>query len=503
MRVPTGITASMPSPQPMSDSQESGVDAAVIPVGALSALWTAEDLAAAAGGVMTRPFAADGVSIDTRTVAAGDLFVALHGENRDGHLFVAAALGAGAAGALVDRDPPDLAEDAPLLRVKDTLACLTAIGAAARARFAGRLVAVTGSVGKTTTKEMLRRILAAAGPTHAAVASYNNHWGVPLTLARLPREARFCVAEIGMNHPGEIAPLARLAQPHVAVITTIASSHLAHMGSLEATAAEKATILTGLTADGTAVLPADSPYLAILMEAAGTARIIRFGRAAPAEARLLDAVNDAEGVNVSMTLDGKPLRFRLAAPGEHMAMNAVAAIAAAVALGVEPHHASAALDGFTAVSGRGARRRLVLPGGGEALLLDESYNASAAPAIRAALAVLGLQPATRRIAVLGDMLELGGASAAEHEGLAADVAAHADLLFTCGPEMRRLFDAVPAAMRADHTATSADLAPHVLAALRPGDAVLVKGSLGSRMATIVAALPLLHQSGRLETEEAG
>jgi UDP-N-acetylmuramoyl-tripeptide--D-alanyl-D-alanine ligase len=173
-----------------------------------------------------------------------------------------------------------------------------------------------------------------------------------------------------------------------------------------------------------------------------------------------------------------------------------------VALGVEPHQASAALDGFTAVSGRGTRRRIALPGGGEALLLDESYNASA-PSVRAALAVLGLQPATRRIAVLGDMLELGGASAAEHEGLAADVAAHADLLFACGPEMRRLFEAVPAAMRADHTATSADLAPHVVAALRPGDAVLVKGSLGSRMATIVAALPLLHQSGRVETEQAG
>ncbi len=449
---------------------------------------------------MTRPFAADGVSIDTRTVAAGDLFIALHGENRDGHEFVAAALSRGAAGALVDRDPPDLPPDAPLLRVADTLGGLTAIGAAARARFTGRLVAVTGSVGKTTTKEMLRRILAAAGPTHAAVASYNNHWGVPLTLARMPRDAAFCVAEIGMNHPGEIAPLARLAQPHVAVITTIAPVHIGHMGSLEAIAAEKGAVLSGLVPGGTALLPADSPYLAILTAAAGTARILRFGRAAAAEVRLLDAASDADGVNVSMALDGTPLRCRLAAPGAHMAMNAVAAIAAAVALGVAPHHASAALDGFTAVSGRGARRRLALPDGGEALLLDESYNASA-PSIRAALAVLGLQPAARRIAVLGDMLELGDASAAEHEGLAADVVAQADLLFACGPEMRRLYDAVPASMQAGHALTSADLAPHVVAALRPGDAVLVKGSLGSRMANVIAALPLSHQSGSAGTEE--
>jgi UDP-N-acetylmuramoyl-tripeptide--D-alanyl-D-alanine ligase len=459
----------------------------------MSALWTADDLAAAAGGVMTHRFAAAGVSIDTRTVAAGDLFVALHGENRDGHLFVAAALGAGAAGALVDRDPPDLGGDAPLLRVEDTLASLTAIGAAARARFTGRLVAVTGSVGKTTTKEMLRRILEASGTTHAAVASYNNHWGVPLTLARLAADAAFCVAEIGMNHPGEIAPLARLARPHVAVVTNIAPVHIGHMGSLEAIAAEKAAILSGLMAGGTAVLPIDSPHFAVLKAAAGDARIIRFGKAEAAEARLLDAASDADGVNVSMTLSGVPLRFRLRAPGGHMAMNAIAAIAAAVALGVEPHHASAALDGFAAVSGRGARRWLALPDGGEALLLDESYNASA-PSVRAALAVLGLQPATRRVAVLGDMLELGESSIAEHAGLAPDVLAHADLLFTCGPEMRRLFDAVPAAMQAGHAPTSAELAPLVAAALRPGDAILVKGSLGSRMARIIAALPVRSET---------
>jgi UDP-N-acetylmuramoyl-tripeptide--D-alanyl-D-alanine ligase len=460
----------------------------------MTALWTAEELQAATGGTMAHPFAADGVSIDTRTVAKGDLFVALHGENRDGHAFVAAALATGAGGALVDRDPPDVAADMPLLRVRDTLEGLTALGRAARNRFRGKLVAVTGSVGKTTTKEMLRRILAARAPTHAAVASYNNHWGVPLTLARMPRESRFCVSEIGMNHPGEIAPLVALARPHVAVITNVAPVHIGHMGSLAAIAAEKASLLSGLEPGGTAVLPADSGEFAVLAEAAGSHRIISFGKASTAEARLLEETSDAEGASVSMSLGGVPLNFRLAAPGEHMAINAVAAIAAAVAMGVEPHHASAALDGFAAVRGRGARRHLALADG-EALLLDESYNASG-PSVRAALAVLALQPASRRIAVLGDMRELGTASATEHVGLAPDVIAHADLLFACGPEMKRLYEAVPGSKRGGYASDSLALAPLVVAALRAGDAVLVKGSLGSRMAMVINALPV-----RAETEE--
>ncbi|GAB0115881.1 UDP-N-acetylmuramoyl-tripeptide--D-alanyl-D-alanine ligase [Acidisoma sp. C75] len=460
----------------------------------MSALWTAEELAAATGGAMARPFAAEGVSIDTRSIAPGDLFVALHGENRDGHLFVAAALAAGAAGVLVDRPLPELGDEAPLLTVADTLAGLTALGQAARARFGGRLAAITGSVGKTTTKEMLRRILAAAGETHAAVASYNNHWGVPLTLARMPRTAAFCVAEIGMNHPGEIAPLAALARPHVAVITTIAPVHIGHMGSIEAIAAEKAALLGGLEPGGTAILPGDCAEYPILAAAAAGRRILRFGAAAENEARLLGAESDAEGATLSLTLWGLPLTLRLAAPGRHMAMNAVAAIAAAAALGVDPQAAAAALEGFAPVSGRGTRRSLALPGG-EALLLDESYNASG-PSVRAALAVLALQPAARRIAVLGDMRELGAASAAEHLALAPDVMAHADLLFACGAEMQRLYEAVPAVMRAGYAESSAALAPMVAAALRPGDAILVKGSLGSRMSLVINALPL-----RAETEE--
>ena len=222
----------------------------------MTALWTMHDLLEATGGTMPTPFAATGVSIDTRTLQPGDLFVALAGEAGDGHEFVADALAAGAAGAMVHRDVSNAAH---LLQVDDTLAGLHRLGGYARQRFTGRLVAVTGSVGKTTTKEMLRTILARFAPTHAAVASYNNHWGVPLTLARLPLDAEFCVAEIGMNHPGEIAPLARLAQPHVAVITTIEKAHIGYLGTIEAIADEKAAILQGLEPGGVAVLPADSP----------------------------------------------------------------------------------------------------------------------------------------------------------------------------------------------------------------------------------------------------
>ena len=449
----------------------------------MSTLWTQADLSAATGGVAG--FAATGVSIDTRTLRRGDLFVALVGENGDGHAYVAAALAKGAAGALVHRVPEGLPADAPLLRVPDTLAGLQALGAHARARFGGRVVAVTGSVGKTTTKEMLRAILGAAGPTHAAEASYNNHWGVPLTLARLPAAAAFCVCEIGMNHPGEILPLARLAAPHVAVITNIERVHIGHLGSLDAIAAEKAAIRAGLAADGIAVLPADSPVLPILLATpGGSARL--FGMAETADARLLDSVSGPDSNDVTASVRGTLVHFQLGAAGRHMAMNAVAALLAADAVGVDPLYAAAALAGFAPVGGRGARRPIAVAGG-TALLIDESYNASPA-SVRAALSVLALQPAARRIAVLGDMLELGADGPAEHSGLLPTVASAADLLFTCGPLMRGLFESAPPHLRGAHAADSAALAPVVTAALRPGDAVLVKGSLGSRMKCVVSTL---------------
>ena len=457
----------------------------------MTPLWTAADLAAATGGAAG--FAATGISIDSRTLRPGNLFVALVGENGGGHDHVAGALARGALGALVHRVPDGCAADDRLLRVADTLAGLHALGRFARARFAGRVVAVTGSVGKTTTKEMLRAMLAAAGPTHAAEASYNNHWGVPLTLARMPADAAYAVVEIGMNHAGEILPLARLARPHVAVVTAIERVHLGHLGSIEAIADEKLAIRGGLESDGTLVLPADSPLLDRLLGHAGHARVRLFGAAPRADSRLVDSTGGADSNAVTALVGGVRVQFRMAAPGRHMAMDAVAALAAADALGIDIVRAAAALDGFAPVGGRGARRRIAVRGG-EATLLDESYNASAV-AVRAALGVLALQPATRRIVVLGDMLELGDEAAREHAGLVHEVASVADLLFTCGALMRGLHDSVPASIRGTHADDSAALAPAVVAAMRPGDAVLVKGSLGSRMKRVVQALAPAASAG--------
>ncbi len=451
-------------------------------------LWTADALSAATGGVMTVPFHADGVSIDTRTLHPGDLFVALLGGTGDGHAHVAAALAAGAAGCMVasGEGAPD---DARLLVVGDTLDALHALGAAARERFTGSVVAVTGSVGKTTTKEMLRAILGASGRVHAAHASYNNHWGVPLTLARLPEDAEYCVVEIGMNHPGEIAPLSRLAGPDVAVITRVAAAHIGHLGSLDAIADEKLSVLDGVLAGGTAVLPADGAQAARLREAARrfepAVRVTTFGETG--EARLLSCTSDAQGSDVAARIGGTEHRFRVGAPGRHMAENAVAALAAAQAVGADVEAGAAALAGFDAGSGRGARRPVL---GGAATLLDESYNASGA-SVRAALGVLALLPAARRVAVLGDMLELGDHARAEHEGLADAVLASADVVHCCGPMMRHLFDALPSDRQGTHAPDAAALCTIVAHSVRSGDAVLVKGSLGSRMSLVVAALDAL------------
>lgn len=440
-------------------------------------LWTAADLCAATGGTMDVPFDATGVSIDTRTLVPGELFVALDGTT-DGHAHVADALARGAAGVMVHQDTPG-----PALRVTDTFAALQALGAAGRARFTGRMVSVTGSVGKTTTKDMLHQALAAFGPVHAAHASYNNHWGVPLTLARLPPDALFCVTEIGMNHAGEIAPLAALARPDVAVVTAIASNHIGHLGSIEAIADEKGALLA---ASPIGVIPT-GPFQARLA-ARIRGQILTFGsggdvefdgtglwfkQPSPACERALDegsgTTNQPSSPRVSISL-------HLAAPGTHMMSNAAAAAAACIALGLDPTRAAAALDGFAARAGRGAQRDLA-----GITLLDESYNASVA-SIAAALAVLRTMPG-RRVAILGDMLELGTHLTAEHARLIPLVAESADLLYGCGPAMQAVCDARPGSVWA---ASTASLVP--LLALRRGDAVLVKGSLGSRMAVVVQAM---------------
>ncbi|MGH7101889.1 MAG: UDP-N-acetylmuramoyl-tripeptide--D-alanyl-D-alanine ligase [Acetobacteraceae bacterium] len=458
----------------------------------MSLLWSPETLAIAAGGRLpggtaTRPFGANGVSIDSRTLRPGDLFVALEGDHRDGHAFVADALSRGAAGAMVSRVPPGLSPDAPLVMVADTLAALRRLGEFARARSRARVVAVTGSVGKTTTKEMLRLILEAAAPgqVHAARASYNNQWGVALTLAELPEDAAYAVLEMGMNHPGEIAPLATLARPHVAVITAIEKVHIGFLGSLEAIADEKASLLSALQEGGTAILPRDTPFLSRLAARVPSGRrLLTFGTAPLSEIRLIEAEPECGATSILAAVLGRTVRFRLGAVGRHLVLDSLAALGAAAALGLGPEAADALTD-FKALPGRGARRALPLPGG-EALLLDESYNASQA-SVRAALSVLAREPG-RRIAVLGDMLELGDMAAEEHLGLAADLAPSADLVFACGPMMSLLFETLPPGLRGGLAADAERLAPIVAAAIAPGDAILVKGSLGSRMQRVVEAL---------------
>ena len=317
--------------------------------------------------------------------------------------------------------------------------------------------------------------------------------GVPLTLARMPPATSAAIVEIGMNGAGEIAPLARLAAPDVAVITTIAASHIGPLGSIEAIADEKASVAAGLAEDGVLVLPADTVHLDRLRAAAGGRRVVLFGQSAGAEARLVGLRQDQHGSTLSMELMGRAMTVRLGAPGRHVALNALAALAVTAACRRDTARAAAALEAFRPGPGRGAQRRIDVAGG-EALLLDDSYNASSA-SIRAALEVLSLMPARRRLAVLGEMRELGAHAAAEHAGLAGAVESSVDLLFTCGANMRLLREAVAAPLRAAHEDTAEALGPLVLAALRPGDAVLVKGSNASRMRRVVEALELSSAPG--------
>ena len=445
----------------------------------MTTLWAAAELAEALG--VERGWDISGISIDTRTLAPGDLFVALQGE-RDGHDFVAAAFAKGAAAALVSKPLPG-----NVVLVPDTLQALERLGAASRARSAARIVAVTGSVGKTTAKEMLRRMLVGFGTVHAAEASFNNHIGVPLTLARMPKESDFGIFEIGMNHPGEIAPLAALVRPDMAMITCVDRAHLGLMGSEEAIAREKASIFSALVAGGTAVIPGNTNFLALLRSAVPVGcRVMLFDRQPPAEAYVLQRQMWAEGSEITASIAGTEVSILLATPGEHMAMNALAVLSTASAMGLDVKRAAAALDGFTPYKGRGERRELTLPSGAKFLLLDESYNASSA-SMRAALAVLKLQRG-RRLAVLGDMLELGEHAVEEHLRLYPSVQDGADIVFTCGPNSKILFDSLPQSMQGAHAETAAALASLVKAALRDGDVVLVKGSYGSRMRDVISAL---------------
>ncbi len=459
-------------------------------------LWMVDRMADAmrAERANALPASVTGISIDSRTIAPAEAFFAIAGDRHDGHAFVTAALDKGAGLAVVAAEKrAALPANAPLLVVADVLEALRDLARAARSRSNARIAAITGSVGKTSTKEALRLALRADGETHASSASFNNHWGVPLSLARMPEMAHYGVFEIGMSHAGEITPLTRLVRPHVAVVTAVEPVHLEFFDGIAGIADAKAEIFLGVEPGGAAVINRDNPYFARLKRRAtqaGIAHIVGFGEHARAQARLIKCVAQPDGSAVEAEILGNRVAYRIGAPGRHLVLNSLAVLAATSLLGADLALGALALAQQTPAPGRGVRMPIEVPGG-TALLIDESYNANPT-SMRAALALLGeapLGPRGRRIAVLGDMLELGPAGADLHRELATPIDTHAiDLVFCAGPLMAALWEALPANRRGAYAATAEDLEAEVAGALRAGDAIMVKGSLGSRMGPIVKSL---------------
>jgi len=475
----------------------------------MSFLWTSEDMTAAIGGrpIGTLPEGIMGISIDSRSIGEGEAFFAIRGDRVDGHDFASMAVANGASLIVVSEAKlPALGKlIAPMIVVDDVLAALGRLAVASRERSNAQIIGVTGSVGKTTTKEMLRHVLAPSGKVHAAVASFNNHWGVPLTLARMPADAEFGVFEIGMNHPDEIRPLVKMVRPHVAMITTIAAAHLGHFKSLEEIAAAKAEIFEGVEPGGAVILNRDIRQFGFLeqkAQEAGISRIYTFGQHAKADFRLADFEGNAESSTVWAVLNGETLEIHIGAPGRHIAENAMAALGAALLVGADMVKAVEALAGLKAVKGRGERHLLGI-GEGHLTLIDESYNANPA-SMRAAIALLASatpELTGRRIAVLGDMLEMGEFSAKLHEDLAGPLlAAGIEHVWLAGAEMAALRDALPESVHVEYREKTQELADFAVRSVMPGDVVMVKSSLGLGFGRIVAALldnyPAFSDTGR-------
>lgn len=468
-------------------------------------IWTAYEAAAATGGALgargpaprwdidrmpEEDWAATGLSIDTRTIKPGEIFVAVR-DQRDGHEFVGQAFERGASAALVSRAPEGVPDGKPLLMVGDTMGGLRAMAEAARDRCFGRFIAVTGSAGKTSAKEMLRAALGQAGSVHAAEASFNNHLGVPLTLASLPADTDYGVFEIGMSAAGEITPLTNLVRPHVAIITTVSAAHLEFFDSVRGIAEAKAEIIEGVRRGGTVVLPADNEHFGLLKMHADqrAVRVVQFGETAQGRdaVRLTGYEPDGPSAVVRCEVGGRPVRFTLSVPGRHQAMNALAVIAASVAAGAPLVKVVAGLEAFRPGAGRGARHEVSLRGH-RVTLIDESYNANPA-SMRAALGVLAAEtpgPGGRRIAVIGDMRELGPTSRELHAELAEHVIA--DIVHTAGDDAAALRDALPDTMRGRHVAAALDLADELADTVRGGDVILFKGSNASRVGALLSAL---------------
>lgn len=467
-------------------------------------LWRSADLAALMAGAAPNALASDvhSVSIDTRTLEPGALFFAIRGDVHDGHAFVSTALEKGAAAAVVDTaHVGEFGAKAPLIVVDDVLRGLERLGRASRARMQGKVIAVTGSVGKTSTKEMLRVALGGQGRLHASVASYNNHWGVPLTLSRMPEDSEFGIFEIGMSNPFEILPLTAMVRPHIAIVTTVEPVHLAQFHAIEGIADAKGEIFAGLEPGGVAIINGDNPHAARLAAHAAASRagrIVRFGAGAGMDIRLAGVHLDPDFSLVSAEVFGVPVTYRIGAAGRHLAMNSLAVLGAAHVAGADLALAALSLQHFGSVEGRG-KRLMLRVGDRDFTLIDESYNANPS-SMRAALAVTGSIPRGargRRIAVMGDMLELGPEAAKLHGGLCEPVVDNdIDLVFASGPLMRNLYQALPANRRGAYAEASDGLAPLLCDAIQPGDVVMIKGSLGSKMGRVVAALkarfPLLN-----------
>lgn len=444
-------------------------------------LWTSEDIELATGGKASAPFTITGsVSIDTRSLKPGDLFVALK-DQRDGHDFADAAFNAGAAGALVARPVTGGA----YVQTTDVLDALTQLGIAARVRCGAHRTAITGSAGKTSVKEMLARIYRAFGPAHWSDKSFNNHWGVPLTLARMPEETARAVFEIGMNTPGEIAPRSEMVRPHTGLITCIAAAHLEGLGSIEGVAEEKSNIFAGLEAGGTIILPADDVFLDFLASRARdfcpTGNVETFGTSSDATARILAYDTDGRTSRIELDIVGRRAVVTLDAVGAHWAQNVAAALLAASQADLSLADCAEALSGYAPPPGRGTAELLVLPDIGEITLIDDAYNANPA-SMRAALKGLAERTGARRLAALGDMREIGEASAAEHRALAGPVVeAGVTGIFLAGAEMQHLSEALPPGVQQVSAPTSDELWIPLQKALRAGDVLLIKGSNASGM----------------------
>ena len=461
-------------------------------------IWTAAEAIQATGGHCSgKNWSAMGISIDTRTLQAGDIFVALQGDNGDGHEYVAQAIEKGAVVAIVTKQI-DGVSDNKLLIVDDTLKAMEALGQAARARTSAKVIGITGSVGKTGTKEMLSIALEGQGQTHASIKSYNNHWGVPLSLSTMHAGTDYGVFEMGMNHAGEIAPLSQMVKPDVSIITTIAAVHVGNFddgidGIIEA----KAEIFDGMAEGTSAVLNRDIPAFDTLQEKAQSKnlKVYSFGEHEDADAKIIECLEAANGSRVKAEVMGEEINFTLQIAGRHIVHNALSVLLAVKLSGADVQKAAQALAKQTPIIGRG-KRELIESGikDNPITLIDESYNASPA-AMSAAFKVLALvDPGRggRRIAVLGDMLELGKDSAKMHEDLKLPLkAANVDLVYTCGQNMRKLYDTLPANQRGAHKETSRELSEIVPDVLVPGDVVMVKGSLGSKMGVVVEALRTL------------